>query len=72
MEGPGCLQELTLEITRECVNRCLHCSSMAVPAAGGTPADATAIRRLAAEAAELGLRSLAISGGEPFLHPQFQ
>jgi MoaA/NifB/PqqE/SkfB family radical SAM enzyme len=63
------LRELTLEITRECMNRCMYCSSLAVRHADKPPIDCETVANLVSQAMDLGLHSLAISGGEPFLHP---
>lgn len=63
------LHELTLEITRECLNRCLHCSSMAVAHSATPPLSLSVLDALLHEAARLGLRSLSLSGGEPLLRP---
>jgi len=65
------LRELTLEITQECMNKCMHCSSMAVRRTKMAPVSAVLVKRVVDEASDLGLRSLAISGGEPFIHPGF-
>lgn len=64
------LRELTLEITRECMNRCLYCSSLAVERSCTPPIAHTDFAKIIREAMGLGLHSLAISGGEPFLHPE--
>ena len=64
------LRELTLEITRECMNHCLHCSSRALPH-NSNRLKTESLIGLIQEASEIGLHSLSISGGEPFLHPDY-
>jgi len=62
------LAELTLEINQRCPNQCLFCSSFARRDARSllTVAEVHMIGR---QAAELGVRKLSISGGEPLVHP---
>ncbi len=66
------MEELTLEITRQCHNQCLYCSSTAMVRPSDPPLALGVIEELIREAVGLGLRSLAISGGEPFLHPHIE
>lgn len=66
------LRELTLEITQDCMNRCVYCSSRAVPHSEMPAIEAETVSKVVADAMTLGLRSLAISGGEPFLHPDIR
>jgi radical SAM protein with 4Fe4S-binding SPASM domain len=59
------LKEVTLELTRKCPLRCLHCSSN-----GGLPyheeIGENKISEIIADSIKLGARELFISGGEPF------
>ena len=62
------LKEITIEITQQCPNCCLYCSSMS------SPAKTTLLRYdhitgAIDDAIALGAQSISISGGEPFLHP---
>lgn len=63
------LKELSLEITQRCPNYCIHCSSCS-----SLTKDVTMsydkICEIINEAKDLGLKTLCISGGEPFLHPR--
>lgn len=63
------LSEMTIEITQECLNRCLFCSSMV---GGSDPHPAlqlSLIEEALIQGVKLELQELSISGGEPFLHP---
>jgi MoaA/NifB/PqqE/SkfB family radical SAM enzyme len=64
------LRELTIEVTQQCLNHCLFCSSCAVrhPAIAEMPVEL--VTTLIEDACAHGLQSLSISGGEPFLHPE--
>lgn len=62
------LEEITLELTQSCPNKCLFCSSYAVPCV--EPAlDLLVILRVIKEAHELGVAEIALSGGEPLCYP---
>jgi MoaA/NifB/PqqE/SkfB family radical SAM enzyme len=67
---PGCLG---LEITDRCDLACSHCLREVVPphAARARDLDVDLVSRLCSEARELGIASVAITGGEPMLHPRF-
>ncbi len=59
------------EITAACNLRCRHC----VVSAGSKMAEELSTRRcltLAEEMAHFGVKNIAFSGGEPFIHPDFQ
>lgn len=62
------LNELTIEITQRCPNRCLFCSSVASMEAKHQ-LSMEVIERLCVEAKDLGLECVSLSGGEPLLHP---
>jgi radical SAM protein with 4Fe4S-binding SPASM domain len=61
------LKELTIELTQQCLNSCLFCSSRATrrPTFEITRNEA---RKVASEAKDLGLETISISGGEPLCH----
>lgn len=62
------LKEICLEITSACPNACVHCSSDA----GGRSARHICFglfQKMISEAAALGVRTICLSGGEPFCHP---
>lgn len=62
------LDEVTLELTQSCPNKCLFCSSYAIPCV--EPAlDLSAILCVVKEARELGVAEIALSGGEPLCYP---
>lgn len=64
------LKELTVEITQQCPNRCLFCSSSSSPAAT-IQIEAETIISIGRQARDLGLESICLSGGEPLCHPGF-
>jgi len=62
------LNEISIEITQQCPNRCIHCSSCSswlttqyIPF--------EVLKSVIEDAAALGARTICLSGGEPFLHP---
>ena len=63
------LHEISIEITQQCPNNCIHCSSYSLWEQVRTmPYEL--VCSVIADAVELGARKICISGGEPFLHPQ--
>jgi MoaA/NifB/PqqE/SkfB family radical SAM enzyme len=62
------LRQLTLEITRKCPNRCMHCSSNSSPGAPDFLSFEEAIR-LIHEGHALGTEKIIFSGGEPLVYP---
>lgn len=63
------LQEISIEITQQCPNNCIHCSSYSSWEQVRTmPYEL--VCSVIADAVELGAKKICISGGEPFLHPQ--
>lgn len=62
------LTEFTLEITQQCPNKCLFCSSRSDPTKN-IILRPQYILKIAREAKQLGLETIAISGGEPLLYP---
>ena len=63
------LQELWFHVTNRCNLSCRHCLFTSGPDAGGE-LTAEQILSRAAEAAELGCRIFALTGGEPLFHPE--
>lgn len=69
-EGP--LREITLEITQECLNRCIYCSSSIGNTEYCPPLGLPLISSILDQAVGRGLHTLSLSGGEPFLHPDIE
>ena len=66
------LTALWVQVTGTYCNlRCVHCINASGPRDPWlAPMDADAVRRWVNEAAELGVREIYFTGGEPFLHPE--
>lgn len=64
------LQELWFHVTNRCNLSCRHCLFSSGPAAADGELSADLILQRAAEAAELGCRIFALTGGEPLCHPE--
>lgn len=63
------LNEISIEILQRCPNRCIYCSSHSNPQANHIiPLEI--IKRVIDDAKSLGCKTVCLSGGEPFLHPQ--
>ena len=63
------LQEISIEITQQCPNYCIHCSSYSSwKQVQSMPYEL--VCAVIGEAVDLGAKKVCISGGEPFLHPQ--
>ena len=62
------LNEITIEITQQCPNRCVYCSSLSCPNKS-TCLSTEKILDVVDDAMALGCESISLSGGEPFLHP---
>ncbi len=63
------LNEISIEILQRCPNRCIYCSSHSNPQATHIiPLEI--IKRVIDDAKALGCKTVCLSGGEPFLHPQ--
>lgn len=63
------LSEISIEILQRCPNRCIYCSSHSNPqAAHLIPFEI--IKNVIDDARSLGCKTVCLSGGEPFLHPQ--
>lgn len=61
------LKEITIEITQQCPNCCVHCSSMSSTAKSSfLPIEI--IERVIDDAVELGCQIVSLSGGEPFMY----
>lgn len=63
------LSEISIEILQRCPNRCIYCSSHSNPQATHLiPFEI--IKNVIDGAKSLGCKTVCLSGGEPFLHPQ--
>lgn len=63
------LSEISIEILQRCPNRCIYCSSHSNPQATHLiPFEI--IKNIIDDAKSLGCKTVCLSGGEPFLHPQ--
>lgn len=63
------LSEISIEILQRCPNRCIYCSSHSNPQATHIiPFEI--IKNVIDDAKCLGCKTVCLSGGEPFLHPQ--
>lgn len=63
------LSEISIEILQRCPNRCIYCSSHSNPQATHLiPFEI--IKNVTDDAKNLGCKTVCLSGGEPFLHPQ--
>lgn len=62
------LHEITIEVTQRCPNRCIYCSSLS-DATKNQYLDYDTICQALDDAKSLGAKSVSLSGGEPFLHP---
>ena len=61
--------EISIEILQRCPNRCIYCSSHSNPQATHIiPFEI--IKNVIDDAKSLGCKTVCLSGGEPFLHPQ--
>lgn len=64
------LNELFIEITNRCMQKCVHCSSGA-SCKGYDEISFIDIKKLVDDTIPMGLSRVTLSGGEPFLHPEF-
>lgn len=60
------LNEITIEVTQQCPNRCIYCSSFS-DLKKKECLDIDTIKKVISDARSLGAKSVSISGGEPFL-----
>lgn len=58
--------EITIEVTQQCPNRCIYCSSLS-DMEKNEMLDFNIIRKVIDDANTLGVKSVSLSGGEPFL-----
>lgn len=63
------LHEISIEIIHKCPNNCIHCSSYS-SWDKETMMPIELIQNVIRDAVELGAKTICLSGGEPFLHPQ--
>ena len=60
------LNEITIEVTQQCPNRCIYCSSLS-DLEKTEAMDIKTVRRVVDDAKALGATIVSLSGGEPFL-----
>lgn len=65
---PFLLKELKIEVTYKCELACLHCSSDATPSST-IELDIDSCKKIINDAAQLGVKKIAFSGGEPLGWP---
>lgn len=65
------LKEITIEVTQQCPNCCVHCSSLS-SLRKTTCLSTEKIIEVINDAVVLGCQIINISGGEPFLHPRLK
>jgi MoaA/NifB/PqqE/SkfB family radical SAM enzyme len=65
------MRVLTVDLTRNCENSCLHCRDGSIKNPGKSTIDFDELKELTDEAKELGLTDVFLSGGEPLLYPNF-
>lgn len=63
------LNEITIEITQQCPNKCVHCSSLSSPTKT-TCLSLQTVMEVVDDAVSLGCELISLSGGEPFLYPE--
>lgn len=63
------LNEISIEILQRCPNRCIYCSSHSNPLASNILPYESVVS-IIDDAITLGCKTVCLSGGEPFLHPQ--
>lgn len=63
------LSEISIEILQRCPNRCIYCSSHSNPQATHI-ISFEIIKNIIDDAKSFGCKTVCLSGGEPFLHPQ--
>ena len=63
------MNEISIEILQRCPNRCIYCSSHSNPQATHL-ISFEIIKGVVDDAKALGCKTVCLSGGEPFLHPQ--
>lgn len=62
------LNSLTIELTKQCNERCVHCYLPNQQKQYGKTLPAEKIKEIINEAVKMGLLSITFTGGEPFLH----
>lgn len=66
---PMNLKDITIEITQQCPNHCLHCSSLSSNYKTFC-LSFEKVTELINDAVVLGCKTINLSGGEPFVHPE--
>lgn len=62
------ISEIALEITQQCLNNCIYCSSCSSWETD-SQLNINVVKSVINDMEELGINKICISGGEPFLHP---
>lgn len=62
------IKDISFEITKRCLNNCLHCSSCSTSNCK-QQIDFSTICKTIDEMPKIGVKRVCLSGGEPFLHP---
>lgn len=62
------IKDVSFEITKRCLNNCLHCSSCSTSNCN-QQIDFSAICKTIDDMPKIGVERVCLSGGEPFLHP---
>jgi len=70
-KSPFRLRELKIEVTHDCMLRCVHCSSVA-GANSGRSVEWPSCERILNDAGAMGVKEVAFSGGEPLLWNHIQ
>ncbi len=65
------LNEITIEVTQQCPNRCIYCSSLS-DMEKTERLDYTTIIQVVDDAVALGAKTVSLSGGEPFLREDIE
>ena len=63
------LREVSIEIIRKCPNQCIYCSSLSDDTCSEM-IEYSKFVSIAEAAMELGVNTICLSGGEPFMHPE--
>lgn len=63
------LNEITIEVTQQCPNRCIYCSSLS-DINKTESLNIETIKKIVDDAVDLGVKSISLSGGEPFLREE--
>lgn len=64
------IEEIFIEITNHCLQSCIHCSSKATRT-NYSEITLASLKKIVMDTKLHGLKNVVLSGGEPFLHPDF-